>query len=234
MVIKLTELLTGRQVRYDEIVREPGHTRERLLEIALDLFTRHGYEATSLQQLADQLGVSKAALYYYFPAKRDILRALIEPMTADLEARLDDVEARGPGTKPDGLANYIDFLIGQRLVLTFMHQDTSWLAEMPELHARQRSARRRLADVLVGKSLDLSGRVRFTVAMAGIQAAVALHPEAQPGQLRDTLLGCIKPFLEPLREELNGCQDQPAQDQSVQDQEAERPSETGENVRSAS
>jgi AcrR family transcriptional regulator len=202
MVRKLPELLTGRQVRYDESVREPGHTRERLLAIALEEFTRQGYEATSLQQIADRLGVSKAALYYYFPAKRDILRALIEPMTADLEQRLNDSDphphATAPGHGEEKLAEYIDFLISQRPVLAFMHQDTSWLGEMPELHERQRAARRRVAALLVGKNLDLERRVRFTVAMAGITAAVALHPEADPAELRTALIACITPILAPM------------------------------------
>lgn len=181
-------------------MREPGHTRERLLDVALDLFTRHGYEATSLQQIADQLGVTKAALYYYFPAKRDILRALIEPMTAELEARLDQAEAGVAHEASDGLAGYLDFLFSQQRVLAFMHQDTTWLADMTELHARHREMQTRLARVLVGKHLDLDARVRFTVAMAGIRAAVALYSDADPRAVRETLLSCTAPLLEPMRQ----------------------------------
>ncbi|HEX3981907.1 MAG TPA: helix-turn-helix domain-containing protein, partial [Acidimicrobiales bacterium] len=54
---------------------EPGDTRERILDIALELFTTQGYDKTSLRQIAEQLGFSKAAIYYHFASKEDILLA---------------------------------------------------------------------------------------------------------------------------------------------------------------
>ncbi len=51
-------------------------TRERTLDIALDLFVRKGYAETSLREIAVELGFSKSALYYHFESKQDILLAL--------------------------------------------------------------------------------------------------------------------------------------------------------------
>jgi AcrR family transcriptional regulator len=51
-------------------------TRERILDIALELFTEQGYERTSLRQIAERLGFSKAAIYYHFASKEDILMTL--------------------------------------------------------------------------------------------------------------------------------------------------------------
>jgi AcrR family transcriptional regulator len=51
-------------------------TRQRILDVALDLFTEQGFDATSLRQIAERLGVTKAAIYYYFESKDDILLAL--------------------------------------------------------------------------------------------------------------------------------------------------------------
>jgi AcrR family transcriptional regulator len=51
-------------------------TRERILDIALDLFVEKGYDKTSLREIAEELGFSKAALYYHFASKDDILMAL--------------------------------------------------------------------------------------------------------------------------------------------------------------
>lgn len=48
-------------------------TRHRILEEAARLFTEKGYEATSVQELAEALGLSKAALYHHFPSKEEIL-----------------------------------------------------------------------------------------------------------------------------------------------------------------
>ncbi len=54
----------------------PSSTRERILDVALDLFVRKGYAETSLREIAAELGVSKAALYYHFESKQAILLAL--------------------------------------------------------------------------------------------------------------------------------------------------------------
>jgi AcrR family transcriptional regulator len=54
----------------------PKSTRERILDIALDLFTENGYDQTSLREIADQLGFTKAALYYHFASKEEIFMAL--------------------------------------------------------------------------------------------------------------------------------------------------------------
>jgi AcrR family transcriptional regulator len=51
-------------------------TRQRILDVALDLFTEQGYDGTSLREIAEQLGITKAAIYYYFESKEDILMAL--------------------------------------------------------------------------------------------------------------------------------------------------------------
>ena len=55
---------------------EATSTRERILDVALDLFTEKGFDGTSLREIAEQLGVTKAALYYHFASKDDILMAL--------------------------------------------------------------------------------------------------------------------------------------------------------------
>src|SRR5215475_13717231 len=46
-----------------------GDTRERIQSIALELFAEQGYEKTSLREIAERLGVTKAALYYHFRSK---------------------------------------------------------------------------------------------------------------------------------------------------------------------
>jgi len=51
----------------------PTDTRGRILEAARRRFADQGYEATSLREIAEDLGVTKAALYYHFPSKVDIL-----------------------------------------------------------------------------------------------------------------------------------------------------------------
>ena len=64
-----------------------------MLETALELFVERGYDATPLQEIADRLQVTKAALYYYFTSKTKILEALLEPGQVAFVAMLDAAEA---------------------------------------------------------------------------------------------------------------------------------------------
>jgi AcrR family transcriptional regulator len=62
-------------------------TRERIQEVALELFLEQGYDRTSLREIAERLEVTKAALYYHFKTKEDIIGQLVE----DAAKRLDEV-----------------------------------------------------------------------------------------------------------------------------------------------
>ncbi len=57
---------------------ENNDTRTRILETALTLFLKHGYEATSMRMLAQELGLTKPAIYYYFPGKEDLALHVVE------------------------------------------------------------------------------------------------------------------------------------------------------------
>src|SRR5947208_15156620 len=78
-------------------------TRSRVQKVALELFAEQGYEKTSLREIAERLGVTKAALYYHFRSKEDIVRSFIEDYRAELEQSSPGA-ATGPpppGTAPD-------------------------------------------------------------------------------------------------------------------------------------
>ena len=65
-------------------------TRQQILQTAQRLFAERGYDATSLQMIADEMGLTKAAVYYHFRAKIDILHAAMEPGIRRVEALLDE------------------------------------------------------------------------------------------------------------------------------------------------
>ncbi|WP_310963662.1 TetR/AcrR family transcriptional regulator [Nocardioides terrisoli] len=69
----------------------PGQhrTHDAILEAALRLFAEKGYDATSMREIAEALGISKPALYYHFDSKEDIVRAILQ----DMVVQLDDVVA---------------------------------------------------------------------------------------------------------------------------------------------
>ena len=59
-----------------DLAAQGSGTRERILDISLELFTTQGYDKTSLREIAEHLGFSKAAIYYHFESKEAILMAL--------------------------------------------------------------------------------------------------------------------------------------------------------------
>lgn len=70
-------------------------TRERLLEVALDQFVRHGFHGTSMRQIADAAGLAVSGIYNHFASKEDIFAAVLEanhPYRV-VEAALQDVRA---------------------------------------------------------------------------------------------------------------------------------------------
>lgn len=71
---------------------EPRSTRDRILDVALELFSRHGYEGTSIRDIADRMSITKAAVYYHFPAKEELLADLLTPATARVSRVLEEHE----------------------------------------------------------------------------------------------------------------------------------------------
>ena len=57
---------------------EKSNTRDEILNVALDLFSVNGYEATSISQIADAVGIRKASLYSHFSSKQEILDNVVE------------------------------------------------------------------------------------------------------------------------------------------------------------
>ncbi|MEU0831100.1 helix-turn-helix domain-containing protein [Streptomyces sp. NPDC005969] len=77
--------------------RRGDDTKAEIRKVAIELFTAQGYETTSLREIAERLGITKAALYYHFGSKEDIVRSLF---TEHLDA-LDDMVAWA-GEQPPG------------------------------------------------------------------------------------------------------------------------------------
>ena len=77
-------------------------TKERILDIALELFARNGYPGTSMSDIAKQLGFTKAALYKHYASKQEILDQIVERMDRMVYERAEEYEM--PETEPDGFA----------------------------------------------------------------------------------------------------------------------------------
>jgi AcrR family transcriptional regulator len=74
--------------------RRTGATADRILDAALVSFGSRGYEATSLDALADSLGMRKQSILYWFSSKDALLEALIDRSAAELAGALEESLAR--------------------------------------------------------------------------------------------------------------------------------------------
>jgi AcrR family transcriptional regulator len=72
-------------------------TREKIPVVALKLFAERGYEATSMREIAEQLGMTKAALYYHFDSKEDIVRALLSDLLVQVDQLVAWARTQEPG-----------------------------------------------------------------------------------------------------------------------------------------
>ena len=79
-----------------------GNTKERILEVSLELFAQSGYLGTSMSDIAKQLGITKGALYKHYRSKLEILDRIVERMNEMDYARAAEYEM--PETEPDGFA----------------------------------------------------------------------------------------------------------------------------------
>ena len=147
-------------------------TRQQILETAQRLFTEHGYDATSLQMIADEMGLTKAAVYYHFRAKSDILRAAMQPGIRRLEALLDDAAAlRGRRARIEYLVNgFVDFLIRNRHYAVMASTDPA--AKRDKLDAEAMVMRQRALTLLFGDNPTGAERLSFN--------AVFFIPECLP------------------------------------------------------
>lgn len=71
----------------------PGHDQEAVLRAAIDLFNRQGYDATSMGDLARELGLTKSAIYHHVPSKEHLLERALDEALGELTAALDAVGA---------------------------------------------------------------------------------------------------------------------------------------------
>jgi AcrR family transcriptional regulator len=73
----------------------PGHSLDSLLDVAVEVFNERGYEATSMDSLAERLGVTKSAIYHHVPSKVELLRLALDRALDGLFAVLAEPAATG-------------------------------------------------------------------------------------------------------------------------------------------
>jgi AcrR family transcriptional regulator len=172
-----------------------GDTRVRIQQVALELFAEQGYDRTSLREIAERLGVTKAALYYHFKSKEDIVRSFTE----DYFARLDALIAWGSGQPPapqtsqELLRRYIGIVMESGEVFRFLERNQATVHGTEDGKYRFTQFRPRLAalvEIIAGPGAPPRERIRAATAIFAVSTSCMFFmrdaPEAEP----DGVLPC--------------------------------------------
>ncbi|MBF6300529.1 TetR family transcriptional regulator [Nocardia amamiensis] len=171
-------------------------TSERILEAARVLFAARGYRATSMQAVADEVGITKAALYYHFDSKEEILHQLTLPLLDELEAALAQAESRGSAEEVrwGAIEGYVDVHLRHRHTLTMLVKDMTLLVQAP-VADRFRTAIALANELVAGPGAGLERRVRACQVVAGLGDPVVLFRDEPVERLRRLILDGARALL---------------------------------------
>ena len=152
---------------------EQPDTRTRIQNVALRLFNENGYEATSLREIADAIGVTKAALYYHFKTKEEIVTSLIDDRVATIETLFawGKTLPRDHDGRQTFIRRYADELyVGNHFdTMRFFERNPTALRDHPS-GERMREQMMSMLDYLVEPGASLKDRVRTSLAILALHA----------------------------------------------------------------
>jgi AcrR family transcriptional regulator len=150
-----------------------GDTRARIQRVALELFAEQGYDKTSLREIAERLEVTKAALYYHFKSKEDIVRSLAEDYFGQIDALIEWARSqpRSAQTRDEILRRYVQIVADGSDVFRMLHHNQAALASLDSAKRRGELFRERmtgLVDVLIEDHASLRERLRAAMTLGGV------------------------------------------------------------------
>jgi AcrR family transcriptional regulator len=170
-------------------------TRERIQSVALELFAEQGYDKTSLREIAERLDVTKAALYYHFKSKEDIVTSLVE----DYFGQIDQLVAWGrtlpktPASRAEVLRRYYDIVAGAGEVFRMLQHNQASVNSLAHAKNRSELFRERmdaLVSLLTEPDAPLDSQLRAAVALASVSFGWMFYADRaeDPAQLQATVL----------------------------------------------
>lgn len=157
-------------------------TRDRIRGVALELFIRQGFSHTTLQDIADELGLTRAALYYHYESKDHLVASLVQPAKDGIDAFLAQTERTTPPREL--LEGFFDLNYRHRLILLALIRDPTglgsvdaegWVTELAE-HAQR---------LLAGDDPTPDRRIRAVVAINGLSRCATVLTDIPYDELRE-------------------------------------------------
>jgi AcrR family transcriptional regulator len=161
----------GRDAHHD--ARTRSDTRARIQQVALELFAEQGYEKTSLREIAERLEVTKAALYYHFKSKEDIVRSLVEDYFGQIDALIAwaATQPRTAEIRQEIITRYVTIVTEGSDVFRMLHQNQAAVNTLASAKSRGEVFKERmgaLIDALVEPDASLRERMRAAMTLGGV------------------------------------------------------------------
>lgn len=171
--------------------RRRGNTRQRIQDVALELFAEQGYEKTSLREIAERLEVTKAALYYHFKTKEEIIVSLFEDLTKPIE-ELIEWGRRQPhslDTKQEIVRRYSQALADAEPLFRFMQENQATVREL-SIGEMFKNRMLGMRDIIIDPDADMVDQVRCISALFTMHAGMFVMKdlEGDPEEKRRAIL----------------------------------------------
>lgn len=149
-------------------LKTPG-SRQRFIDAAVQLFIRHSFAGTSLQMIADEVGVTKAAVYHHFHTREDLLTAIVEPLVGELRSAVEAAESlRGRHPRAERLlTGFVDIVVRNQALMGLLAGDPG-VSEMLRSDPARRDLLNRQFQLLADVDPSPAGSVNAAVLIAGI------------------------------------------------------------------
>ncbi|MGC5329942.1 TetR/AcrR family transcriptional regulator [Micromonospora sp. DT62] len=180
------------------MARMVPETHDEILAAAARRFATTGYRGTSLQDIAGEVGCSKAAVLYHFANKEAILTELMAPAIDVLQALDERIRAhRGADAQRVAAEGFVDLAVRFRREIALLRGEFPELLKQPAFAHIQRMSER-LVDALAGHPERPSARIVALVLLAGISETCGEFVDVPDEELRAALLALTRRALEPV------------------------------------
>ena len=181
-----------------------ARTRTQLIDAAATVFGRRGFVAASLDEVAEEAGLTKGAVYSNFDSKEDLFQAVIderlnEPMRHGAEI-IDSTMGTSEDHAMAGARVFVDTVEQEREVFLLSLEFNIHVARHPKLasafKARNREQLQRVAELISAKSDELPlPAEQMAIAVEALSQGIALQKLADPESVPDDLLGRVYALL---------------------------------------
>ncbi|MCX5368869.1 TetR/AcrR family transcriptional regulator [Streptomyces sp. NBC_00080] len=150
-----------------------GNTRQRIQDVALELFAEQGYEKTSLREIAERLEVTKAALYYHFKTKEEIIVGIFTDLTKPIEDLIEwgRSQPHTLDTKQELVRRYSRALSEATPLFRFMQENQATVREL-QIGDSFKDRMRGLRDIIIDPDAPLADQVRCVSAIFTLHAGM--------------------------------------------------------------